>query len=790
MEDYSRKLRRAAVLGAGVMGSQIAAHLADAGVPVRLYELPAKEGDKNANVHKALAGLARLKPSPLAGPRTLAAIEPCNYDEHLERLGDCDLVIEAITERLDWKHALYAQVAPHLGPRALLVTNTSGINIGRLAEGLPEALRPRFCGVHFFNPPRYMHLLELIPHAGTDPAVLDLLEGVFTTVLGKGVIRAKDRPNFVGNRIGLFSLLATLHHTERLGLPFDLVDRLTGPAIGRPKSATFRTLDVVGLDTFVHVVRDSAEALTDDPWHRCYQVPAWLQGLVDRGALGQKSGAGVYRKEGRQILVLDPAGGEYRPSDPQLDPRMGEILGERDPRRRLAALRAYDHPQAQFLLACLRDLFHYSAVHLGEIAHSARDLDLALRWGFGWRMGPFETWQAMGWQEVAEMLEADIAAGRTLAQVPLPGWVRDGRSGVHGPEGSWSPAEGRDLPPSAHPVYRRQPFRERVLGEPAPATETIFETDAVRCWHTGDDIAVLSFKTKMHTASDAVLEGVLRAAEVAEADYKALVLWQDSEPFCAGADLKQVAEAAAKGRFDRLRQTVARFQQATGALRRARVPTVAAVRGLALGGGCELLLHADRVVANIESYIGLVEVGVGLIPAGGGCKELALRASDEARGGEVFPHIARYFEQIALAKVGGSALEARELGYLRHGDTVQFHPQELLHAAKYQALALYEGGYRPPPARADIRVAGAPGIANLKARLVNMREGGFISEHDYRIGSLLARVLCGGEVDPGTEVSEDWLLRLELEAFMELLESEPTQARIRHMLETGKPLRN
>jgi 3-hydroxyacyl-CoA dehydrogenase len=790
MEDHSRRLRRAAVLGSGVMGAQIAAHLANAGLPVRLFELPAKDGDRNATVHEALKGLTRLKPSPLASASTLQAIEACNYDDHLDRLGDSDLVIEAITERLDWKRDLYDKIAPHLGERTVLATNTSGLGIARLSEVLPERLRHRFCGTHFFNPPRYMHLLELIPHAGTDPDVLDRLEAFFTSRLGKGVIRAKDTPSFIGNRIGVFSMLAVMHHTERLGLPLDLVDKLTGAGIGRPKSATFRTADVVGLDTFAHVVNASAEALTDDPWRDYYRVPDWMQGLIDNGALGQKTGVGFYRKEGRDIHVLDPERLEYRRVRSWLDERVRVILNERDTAKKFAALADCDHPQAEFLLSIYRDLFHYCAVHLGEIAHSARDVDLAMRWGYGWLLGPFETWQGMGWGRVAETLGQAIAAGRTMTDVPLPDWVDHGREVVHTPAGSWS-AEGEQfVPRSDHPVYRRQVFRERVVGEPEPDTATVFETEAVRCWHTGDDIAVLGFKTKMHTVDDAVLDGVLQAVETAERGFKALVLWQRDEPFCAGANLMQVLGALQQGRLDTLREIVRRFQQATMALRHSQVPTVAAVRGLALGGGCELLLHADRAVAALESYIGLVEVGVGLIPAAGGSKELAQRASDEARGGDVFPHIARYFERAAMAKVAGSAAEAREMGYLSPADTIVFNPHELLYVAKRQAEALYESGYHAPTRRSDIRVAGAPGIATLKAQLVNMREGGFISEHDFEIGSALARVMCGGEVDPGSEVSDAWLLKLELETFMALLETERTQDRVRHMLETGRPLRN
>jgi 3-hydroxyacyl-CoA dehydrogenase len=790
-QDYRRRIRRAAVLGAGVMGAQIAAHLANAGIAVWLYDLPAPGGDKNAHVNKALAGLQRLKPNPMALDSVRGLIQAANYEQHLGRLGGCDLVLEAITERLDWKHELYRNVAPHLGEHSVLATNTSGISIKALAEALPQGLRGRFCGAHFFNPPRYMQLLELIPHPDTRVEVLDLLEGFLTTVLGKGVIRARDTSGFIGNRIGVFSMLSLIHHGQRHGLAPDLVDRLTGPGIGRPKSATFRTADVVGLDTLAHVVATLAQTLPEDPWQRYFRLPDWMQGLIDRGALGQKTRMGVYRKEGRDIHVFDPQRGDYRRAGRSLDGRVREILLLRDPGEKYEALLGHPHPQARFLLDCFFDLFHYCAYHLEGIAHTARDLDLALRWGYGWRQGPFETWQAIGWQRINGELAERLSRGEQMAAVPLPDWVlAPGREGVHDPQGSWSPAQARQVPRSTHPVYRRQSFPDQVLGEREPETETVFETQAVRLWHSGDDIAVLGFKTKMHTVTDAVLEGILRAIDEAERAFKALILWQREAPFCAGANLAEVLNALDAGRMDQVGAVVVRFQRASMALKHAMVPTVAAVQGLALGGGCEFLMHCDRVIAALETYTGLVEVGVGIVPAGAGSKELVIRAADEAQGGDVFPFVVRTFERVAKALVSGSAEEARRLGYLRAADAVVFNPHEVLHVAKHQGLALFEAGYRPPLRRQDIPVAGRSGAATLKAQLVNLLEGRFISEHDYAIGSRLAEILCGGEVDPGSLVDDAWLLRLEREAFMALVATEKSRQRIRHMLEQGRALRN
>jgi 3-hydroxyacyl-CoA dehydrogenase len=791
MTNYCRQIRRAAVLGAGVMGAQIAAHLANAGVPTLLYDLAAPGDDKNAIINKALQGLTKLKPNPLASSASITALRPANYEQHLAQLKDCDLVIEAISERLELKQGLYRQVAPHLSGGVILASNTSGISIGQLAQALPENLRPRFCGVHFFNPPRYMHLVEVIAHADTSAKVPAALEGFLTTTLGKGVVFANDTPGFVANRIGVFSMLAVIHHAERLELPLDLVDKLTGEGIGRPKSATFRTADVVGLDTFAHVVKNLAANLPDDPWAQCYRVPAWIEGLIERGALGQKAGAGVYKKVGDEIHVFEPPAMEYRRVRSALDPQVRQILQDRDPARKFLALRALDHSQAEFLLAIHRDLFHFCAVHLAEIAATARDVDLAMRWGYGWKLGPFEMWQAAGWREIAELIAQDIAAGRTMSKVALPDWVmQPERAGVHAAQGSWSAAGGRLLERSDHPVYCRQVLRQAVLGEAEPRTTTIQETDAVRLWHTGDDVAVLSFKTRLHTISAAVLDGVHAALEIAARNYKALVLWHPEAPFCAGANLKEALQVLGTGGLNQIEAMVDRFQRTTLALRYAPVPTIAAPQGLTLGGGCEFLLHCDRVVAALESYIGLVETGVGLIPAGGGCKELALRAAEEAKGTDVLPFLARYFERAAKSMVSTSGMEAREWGILRSADEIVFNPYELLHVAKAQANALYESGYRPPLPRDDIPVAGVAGIATLQAQLINLREGGFISAHDYEIARRLACVMCGGEIDPGTRVGEQWLLKLECDAFVELLQMEKTQQRIRHTLETGKPLRN
>ncbi|KRA20690.1 3-hydroxyacyl-CoA dehydrogenase/enoyl-CoA hydratase family protein [Lysobacter sp. Root604] len=785
-------VRRAAVLGAGVMGAQIAAHLTNAGVDTVLFDLPAKEGDPNGIVAKAIANLGKLSPAPLAAKGLAERISAANYETGLEQLRDCDLIIEAIAERMDWKQDLYKKIAPFVAAHTVLASNTSGLGINKLAEVLPEELRHRFLGVHFFNPPRYMHLAELIPARGTDASVLEGLETFLTTTLGKGVVIAKDTPNFIGNRIGVFSMLAAMHHTEQFGLGFDTVDALTGPAIGRPKSATYRTADVVGLDTMAHVIKTMADTLPDDPWHSYFKAPKWLAALIEKGALGQKTGAGVYTKRGKDILVLDLKAQDYRVSAGELDADVAALLKERDPAKKFAALRASGHPQAQFLWAVFRDSFHYSAFHLESIADTARDVDFAMRWGYGWSLGPFETWQAAGWKQVADWIAEDIVAGKAMAPAPLPNWVFDGRDGVHAADGSYSPGRNAKVARSSNPVYARQRFPDALLGEKFSQGQTVFENDGIRLWaDDGDDIAVISFKTKMHTVNDHVLNGIQEAIGIAEKKFKGVVIWQPKEPFSAGADLSGALGLLQAGDLKGFEAMVANFQATSQRIKYALVPVVAAVRGLALGGGCEFQMHAAKSVFALESYIGLVEAGVGLLPAGGGLKEFAVRASDAAGpGGDVFAQLKTAFESVAMAKVSTSAFEARELKLARDGDAVVFNAFELLHVAKAQARALAESGYRPPLPGRRVQVAGDVGIATFKMLLVNMLEGRFISPHDYEIATRIATVICGGEVDRGALVDEEWLLKLEREHFVALAQMPKTQERIAHMLKTGKPLRN
>jgi len=790
-------VRKVGVLGAGVMGAQIAAHCINAKVPVVLFDLPSQEGSKNGIVQRAVENLKKLNPAPLGDKDQASLIEVANYEDHLDLLESCDLIIEAIAERMDWKHALYQKVAKHIAPNAIFASNTSGLSINALSDGFDAGLKARFCGVHFFNPPRYMHLVELIATTTTRPEVLDQLETFLTTTLGKGVVRAKDTPNFIANRVGIFGMLAIIHEAQQFGLSCDVVDDLTGAKLGRAKSGTFRTADVVGLDTMAHVIKTMQDTLRDDPFFAVYQTPDVLTKLVTAGALGQKTGAGFYKKVGKDIQRLDFSTGNYVAGGGKADELVARILKEKDPAKRMKSLRESTNPQAQFLWAIFRDAFHYIAVHLASIADSAVDVDFAMRWGFGWKLGPFETWQAAGWQQVANWVKEDIEAGKALSNAALPAWVFDGREGVHREEGAYSPARNAYVPRSVLPVYQRQPFRAPVLGsttvDGATAGTTVSEDESVRIWHQNDRVLILSLKTKLHVIGPGVIAGLARAIKEAENNYQGLVIWSadaaEGGAFSAGADLQSMLPLFMSGGVKAIEPEVAKLQQAHQAMKYANVPIVAAIAGLALGGGCELMMHAAKRVAAIESYIGLVEVGVGLIPAGGGLKEATVRAATDARGNDLLQFLKNYFMNAATAAVSKSALEARKMGYLGANDVIVFNPYELLHVAKVEARAMFESGYRPP-LPSLIPVAGRYAMATIMAQLVNMRDGGFISAHDFKLASMIAEIVSGGNVEPGSLVDEQWLLDLERKAFMELLTHPKTQERIMGMMQTGKPVRN
>ncbi len=796
-------VRKVAVLGAGVMGAQIAAHLVNVKVPVVLFDLPAKEGPKNGIVARAVDNLKKLKPAPLGNPDDAVLIEQANYEEHSELLLGCDLIIEAIAERMDWKLDLYTKVAPFIAPHAIVASNTSGLSIGMLAEVLPEEIRSRFCGIHFFNPPRYMSLVELIPTKQTDPEILDQLEDFVTTALGKGVVRAKDTPNFIANRVGIAGMLATMIEADKFGLTYDVVDDLTGKKMGRASSGTFRTADVVGLDTMAHVIKTLQDNLADDPFFSTYATPKVVSALIEKGALGQKSGAGFYKKVGKNILRLDPQTQAYVPGGGKADEIVARML-KKPPADRLKLLRESSNPQAQFLWAILRDSFHYSAVHLGDIAESAREVDFAMRWGFGMSQGPFELWQQAGWSQVAQWVKADIDEGKALSQAPLPSWVFEGPvarlGGVHQADGSWSPAHARFVAPSTLPVYKRQHFRESVFGAgsvaPLQSGTEVFSNEELRVWTLDGEILIASITAKLHLISPTVTEGLLKAVELAEANYLGLVIWSPDDVFSAGANLEALMPVFMKSGAKGIAPEEKKLQDAMLRIRYAQVPVVSAIRGIALGGGCELAVYSAKRVAAMESYMGLVEVGVGLLPGGGGLTYIARRAAEMAAAGnnataagDVQKFLIDGFTSAAMAKVGTSALESRKLGYLLWSDVIVPHKDELLYVAIQQAKALAASGYRPP-SRSRFPAAGRSAIATIKAQLVNMRDGAFISAHDFHIATLIAEVVCGGDVDAGSMITEEYLMAMERQRFCSLLDHPKTQERIMGMLQTGKPVRN
>ena len=795
------QVKKVAVLGAGVMGAQIAAHLVNVKVPVILFDLPAKEGPKNGIVTRAIDGLKKLKPAPLGVADDAVLIRAANYEEHLDLLQECDLVIEAIAERMDWKLDLYKKIAPHLAPHAIIASNTSGLSITQLSEALPPEIKPRFCGIHFFNPPRYMMLVELINTPTTQPQILDDLEAFVTSTLGKGVVRAKDSPNFIANRVGVAGMLATMKEVENFGLTYDVVDDLTGKKLGRASSGTFRTADVVGLDTMAHVIKTLQDTLTleTDPFYASFATPEVLKTLLEMGNLGQKAKAGFFKKQGRDILRFDLASKEYVPGGLKGDEVYGRML-KKPAAERLKLLRSSEGAQGQFLWAILRNSFHYAAVHLADIADNARDVDFCMRWGFGMKQGPFELWQEAGWLSVANMVKEDIDAGKALCNAPLPAWVFNGpvaeAGGVHTPQGSWNPTLQKFVPPRSLPVYARQHFPESVLGantpKPEVAGKTLHEDDAIRLWTLDDEVLIASFKTKMQTISAGVVEGLMQGLELAEADFKGMVIWSPGEMFSAGADLQAMLPAFMMGGVAAIDGYEAEMQQAFLKLRYASVPVVSAIRGLALGGGCEMAVNTARRVVAMESYIGLVEVGVGLVPGAGGLTYIARRAAENAatsNGKELLPFLIEGFTAAAMAKVGTSALESRKLGYLLESDVVVPHKDELLFVAINEAKAMFASGYRAPHKRL-FAVAGRSAAATIKGSLVNMRDGGFISAHDFYIASLIANVLCGGDVDAGSLVSEEYVMTLERRAFCELLVHPKTQERIMGMMSTGKPVRN
>lgn len=781
-------INKVAVLGSGVMGSQIAAHFSNARINVVLFDLKSNEGKPNLIIEKSLLNLQKQKPSPLFSNKSLDYITVANYDDNLAELKNCDLIIEAIAERIDYKENLYKKIEPFVNANTILATNTSGLSITTLANVLPERLRSCFCGIHFFNPPRYMPLVEIIPSPSIGINVLAALESFLVSSLGKSVIFAKDTPNFIANRVGTFSLLVTAHYAAKFAIPFEVVDELTGKNLGRAKSATFRTADVVGLDVFAHVVETMANDCSDDSFASIYNLPEWINRLIANGCLGAKTRAGIYTKDKDGIKVIDITHGEYRSADKKASIDILEILKGKNWAIKFEQLIESKTPESEFLLACFCNLFHYVAIMLGEISDSPRDIDLSLRFGFGWMEGAFEIWQQMGWQKVAKWIALEIKSGNTISSKELPQWVFTLDNGVYADNKYYAVKENKYIARVIPKVYQKQLFPDCVLNETVNLKkEVLFENDGVILWHSGDDIGILSFKSKMCTIGSQVLDGISIAIDIAEDKCLGMVIWQQQDIFSAGANLEEFGRAIMAEGIAGIDKIITYGHNIIAKkIRSSKIPIIAAVKGYAFGGGCELMLHCDGVVAACESYIGLVEAGVGLIPGWGGSTEMAYRASMESDSWHDFE---KRYKTLALAKVSSSAIEALELGFLKDSDTIVMNSKEILYIAKEKAKFMALAGYRPDLPQ-KFKVFGKYGIANIKGFLVNMLSGNQISEHDNLIANSLATIMCGGEIEKDSKVSQDWLLNLEKEMFKMLAINPKSQARIQHMLRTGKPLRN
>jgi len=718
-----RHVRQVAVLGAGAMGAQIAAHFANAGIPSLLLDVTreaARQGLERAKV---------LKPDPFFTPATHALVRTGGFEEDLQAVAQCDWILEAIVERLDIKQSLFARLEPHRRADAIISSNTSGIPIAALAEGRSPGFRQHFLGTHFFNPPRYLRLLEVIPTPDTDPAIVDAVVAFADRRLGKGVVVAKDTPNFIANHLGLFGVMQVFRALSSGEYTIEEIDAMTGPAIGRPNSATFRTMDIAGIDVLAHVSRNLADRLDSPADRAVFELPPIVARLVERGWVGAKAGQGFYKKaEDGEILTLDPSSMEYRPKQPARLPSLEAVRSIEHVGERIRTLVAGQDKVGRFLRATLIPTLEYAERVAPQIAHDRADIDHAMRWGFGWELGPFETMQALG---------------------PSSGSIASARS-----------------------------------------KNVVKKNGGASLIDLGDGVLGVEFHSKMNAIGGDTIQMLQSGVKEASANFAALVVANDAVNFSAGANLMLLLLEAQEGNWDEVDLMIRAFQGATMALKYADVPVVAAPAGLALGGGCEIALHADRVQAAAEAYMGLVEVGVGLIPAGGGTKEMLARAMEAAApAADPLPLVRAVFETIGFAKVSTSGPDARRLGYLRNADGISMNRDRLKEDAKAIALGRVPEYVRPQP-RTAIRVGGRSVLAALKLGIHLAWRGGRISEHDALIGRKLAWILAGGDLPHAATVTEQQLLDLEREAFLSLCGERKTQERIAHTLKTGKPLRN
>ena len=785
-----KPFRKAAVLGAGVMGSQIAAHLANAGLDVLLLDVTpesiGKEGAPDSIVESAFKAATKMKPEPFMTPSAMTRVTLGNFDDDFDRIGDADWVIEVVVERMDVKQSVMERIEEAASSAAVISSNTSGLPINEIAEGRSDGFKSRFLGTHFFNPPRYLKLFEVIPTPDTDPEVVARVSSFARVHLGKGIVTAKDTPNFIGNRIGTYAMLGAIEEFESGRFSIQEIDALTGTLIGHAKSATFRTADVVGLDTLRHVTANLYDAIPDDESRDRFQVPDVLQRLVDLKQLGAKSKAGFYKKDGSVIKGFNPETGEYEePGEMGIDASAfkGGSLSDR-----LNKLWVDDGRAGDFFRRTTLDLIGYTARRTPEISDSPANLDRALRGGFGGEMGPDQMWDALGIDAVRDALaEADIDVPDWVADVPSEGFYRDTESGI--PE-VWTPGTG-DYVSDPRPADE---WGLTYIKE--DANNTIWQNDEVALLDVGDGVGLFEFRSKSNSLGQEVISGVLDAIDKVEndRDLRGMIIGNEGSNFSVGANLGEVAMALMMGEVSDLEPFIAKFQEAVFKIRYATKPVVVATHQRVLGGGCEMTMACPNPVLSAETYIGLVELGVGLIPAGGGTTMMTARAAELAanqdRPSEIQPFLRQHFEQIAMAKVATSAMQARDMHLVGDDAIIVMNDARRFSVAKAEVLRLSEQGYLPPPVRSAIPVLGAPGRAQFEIALYQFREGNYVSEYDQYLGSRLAWVMTGGDLTAPAEVHEDYLLELEREVFLSLLGEEKTMARIQSILTTNKPLRN
>lgn len=799
-----RKISKVAVLGSGVMGSRIACHFANIGLEVLLLDIvpreltPAEQAKgktlddptvRNRIVNDALQSVLKSNPSPIYKKSFVSRISTGNFDDHLKKIANYDWVIEAVVERLDIKQQVFEKVEQFRKPGTLITTNTSGIPVHLLTQGRSEDFKKHFCGTHFFNPPRYLRLLEIIPGPETDPEIIDFHMHYGEKFLGKTTVLAKDTPAFIANRVGVYSIMALFHLVEKMGLTVEEVDKLTGPVLGRPKSATFRTTDVVGLDTLIHVANGVVQNCPNDEAKELFVLPGYVSKLAENKWLGDKTGQGFYKKikgaGGKsEILALDLKTMEYRPQAKAKFATLEQTKPIENLRERMKVLLSGKDKAGEFYRASFFGLFAYVSNRIPEIADELYKIDQGMSAGFGWELGPFEAWDALG---VAEAVKAMEAAGNKPAQ-----WIYDMLAS--GANSFYKTENGKrlyyDIPSKS---YKLIPGTESfILLDNIRETKTVWKNSGTTLVDIGDGILNLEFHTKMNTLGGEVLQGINTAIEMAEKNFRGLVISNEGQNFSAGANLGMVFMFAVEQEWDELDFAVRAFQSTTTRVRYSSIPVIAAPHNLCLGGGTEICLHADAVVAHAETYMGLVEFGVGVIPGGGGTKEFAERLSDQLHEGDIELNAFRdRFLTIGQAKVSTSAYEAFDLGYLREGkDKVVMSRNRLLAEAKAEAIRLAEEGYTKPAPRHDIRVLGrqALGLAYVGAN--SFYSGKYMSDHDLKISQKLAWVMSGGDLTSPTQVSEQYLLDLEREAFLSLCSERKTLERMQSILTGGKVLRN